>query len=268
MNDWLTATILGVVEGLTEFLPVSSTAHLLLAEKLLHLSGPVWESFTVLIQLGAILAVVALYFERLLKVALTLGSDAQSRRFAISVLVAFLPAAVIGAALHKVITGGFFENTRLICWALLAGGVVLLLIDRFPPRPRFFDATRYPVLTSLGIGFFQCLAIIPGTSRSGATIVGALLLRTDKRSAAEFSFFLAIPTMLGAFTLDLVKSRQEIAASHAWGLIAVGFLVSFVVGLAVVKGFIGFVGKHGLAPFAYWRIAVGVLGLVALGRGW
>ncbi len=268
MNDWLTAAVLGVVEGLTEFLPVSSTAHLLLAEKLLHVSGPVWESFTVLIQLGAILAVVALYFERLLKVVLTLGSDPQSRRFAISVLVAFLPAAVIGAALHKVITGGFFENTRLICWALLVGGVALWLVDRFAPRARYFDATRYPVLTSLGIGFFQCLAIIPGMSRSGSTIIGALLLRADKRSAAEFSFFLAIPTMVGAFTLDLIKSRQEIAASHAWGLIAVGFVVSFVVGLAVVKGFIGFVGKHGLSAFAYWRVAVGILGLIALSRGW
>ena len=268
MNEWLTAVILGVVEGLTEFLPVSSTAHLLLAEKLLGVSGPVWQSFTVLIQLGAILAVVALYFERLWKVAMTLGSDAQSRRFALSVMIASVPLAVLGAALHKVITGGFFENTWLICAALVLGGVVLLLIDRYPPRARYFDATRYPLLTSLGIGLFQCLAIIPGTSRSGATIVGALLLRTDKRSAAEFSFFLAIPTMVGAFTLDLVKNRQEIAASHAWGLIAVGFVVSFVVGLAVVKGFIGFVGKHGLSAFAYWRILAGLAGLIALSRGW
>jgi undecaprenyl-diphosphatase len=268
MNDWLTAVILGVVEGVTEFLPVSSTAHLLLAEKLLHVSGPVWESFTVLIQLGAILAVVALYFSRLLKVLLTLGSDPASRRFAISVLVAFLPAAVVGAALHKVITGGFFENTLLICSALVVGGVVLLLIERYPPQPKHFDAMQYPLLTSLGIGLFQCLAIIPGTSRSGATIVGALLLKTDKKSAAEFSFFLAIPTMAGAFTLDLIKSRHEIAASHAWGLIAVGFVVSFVVALVVVKSFIGFVSRHGLAPFAWWRIVIGFAGLAALLKGW
>lgn len=268
MNEWLTAVVLGIVEGLTEFLPVSSTAHLLLSEKLLGLSGPTWEAFTVLIQLGAILAVVALYFERLWKVAFSLGSDPASRRFALSVLVAFLPAAVVGATLHKVITGGFFENTTLICSALVLGGVVLLLIDRFPPSPRHFDAMRYPVLTSLGIGLFQCLAVIPGTSRSGATIVGALLLRTDKRSAAEFSFFLAIPTMVGAFALDLVKSRHEIAAAHAWGLIAVGFVVSFIVGLAVVKGFVGFVGKHGLSIFAYWRILIGAAGLIAVSRGW
>ena len=268
MSDWLNAVILGVVEGLTEFLPVSSTAHLLLSEKLLGVSGPQWEAFTVLIQLGAILAVVALYFEKLLKAVLTLPTDPNSRRFALSVLIAFLPAAVIGAALHKLITGDFFQNIKLICVALIVGGVGLLLIDRYAPRARNFDATRYPVLTSLGIGLFQCLAIIPGMSRSGSTIFGAMLLRCDKRSAAEFSFFLAIPTMVGAFTLDLVKNRQEIAASHAWGLIAVGFVVSFVVGLAVVKGFIGFVGKHGLSAFAYWRILAGLAGLIALSRGW
>jgi len=268
MSDWLTAAILGIVEGLTEFLPVSSTAHLLLAEKMLGVSGPVWESFTVLIQLGAILAVVALYFNKLMGVAFTLHTDPQSRRFALSVLVAFLPAAIIGAALHKVITGGFFENTRLICLALVFGGVGLWVIDRYAPRARHFDATRFPLLTSLGIGLFQCLAIIPGMSRSGSTIFGALLQRCDKRSAAEFSFFLAIPTMVGAFTLDLIKSRHEIAASHAWGLIAIGFVMSFVVGLIVVKGFIGFIGRYGLTPFVWWRVLVGVAGLIALAKGW
>jgi undecaprenyl-diphosphatase len=268
MSDWLNAVILGVVEGLTEFLPVSSTAHLLLAEKLLGASGPQWEAFTVLIQLGAILAVVALYFRRLLKVALTLHSDPDSRRFALSVLIAFLPAAVIGAALHKLITGSFFENIPLICAALVVGGLALWAIDRFAPRPRQHDAARYPLHTSLGIGLFQCLAIIPGMSRSGSTIFGALLLRCDRRSAAEFSFFLAIPTMVGAFALDLVKQRHEIAAAHAWGVIAIGFVVSFVVALAVVKGFIGFVGRYGLGPFMWWRVLVGLAGLIAVARGW
>jgi undecaprenyl-diphosphatase len=268
MSDWLNAVILGVVEGLTEFLPVSSTAHLLLSEKLLGVSGPQWEAFTVLIQLGAILAVVALYFEKLFKVALSLHSDPDSRRFAASVVIAFLPAAVIGAALHKLITGSFFENIHLICWALLIGGVALFLIDRYAPRPRHHDAARYPLSTSLGIGLFQCLAIIPGMSRSGSTIFGALLLRCDKKSAAEFSFFLAIPTMIGAFTLDLVKQRHEIAAAHAWGIIAIGFVVSFLVGLVVVKTFIGFIGRYGLAPFVWWRVLVGAAGLIALSRGW
>jgi undecaprenyl-diphosphatase len=268
MSDWLNAVILGVVEGLTEFLPVSSTAHLLLSEKLLGLSGPQWEAFTVLIQLGAILAVVALYFEKLLKVLLTLHTDQNSRRFALSVLIAFLPAAIIGAALHKLITGGFFENVKLICSALIIGGVGLFVIDRYAPRARHFDAMRYPILTSLGVGLFQCLAIIPGMSRSGSTIFGAMLLRCDKKSAAEFSFFLAIPTMIGAFTLDLIKQRHEIAEAHFWGPIAIGFAVSFVVGLVVVKGFIGFVGRYGLTPFVWWRLLVGAAGLIALARGW
>ncbi len=268
MNDWLAAVILGVVEGLTEFLPVSSTAHLLLAEKLLSVHGQVWETFTVLIQLGAILAVLLLYFSKLFKVLMTLGSDPMSRRFALSVLIAFLPAAVIGGALHKVITGGFFENVSLICWALLIGGFVLLAIDRFPPKPTHFDATRYPFLMSLGIGFFQCLSIIPGTSRSGATIVGAMLQRADKRSAAEFSFFLAIPTMTGAFVVQTWSARHDLAVGNAGGLIAVGFVVAFFSALAVVRTFIDFVGKRGLAPFAWWRIIVGAAGLIAVSRGW
>jgi undecaprenyl-diphosphatase len=268
MNDWLTAVILGLVEGLTEFLPVSSTAHLLLAEKLLGVGGPAWETFAVLIQLGAILAVVALYFQRLLKVVLTLGADPRSRHFALSVLVAFLPAAVIGAALHNVIKHVFFESLGLICWSLLIGGGVLLLIERVAPKPLHFDATRYPYLTSLGIGLAQCLAMIPGVSRSGATIVGALVLKADKRSAAEFSFFLAIPTMVGAFALDFWKSRHELAIGHALPLIAVGFVTAFVSGLVVVKLFIDFVGKRGLAPFAWWRIVVGAAGLIALARSW
>jgi undecaprenyl-diphosphatase len=268
MSDWLQAVILGLIEGLTEFLPVSSTAHLLLAEKLFGIGGPAWETFAVLIQLGAILAVVVLYFQRLMKVTLTLGSDPASRRFALSVLIAFLPAAVIGAALHNVIKQVFFENIGLICWSLLIGGIVLLLIDRFPPKPVHFDASRYPYLTSLGIGLAQCLAMIPGVSRSGATIVGAMLLKADKRSAAEFSFFLAIPTMVGAFALDFWKSRHELAIGNALPLIAVGFVTAFLSGLVVVKLFIDFVGKRGLAPFAWWRIVIGAAGLIALARGW
>jgi undecaprenyl-diphosphatase len=266
MNEWLMAVILGVVEGLTEFLPISSTAHLLLAGKLLGAVGGKWDAFTVLIQLGAILAVVVLYFERLWKVAITLDTP-QSRRFVLTVLVAFLPAGVVGVLVHHMLAD-WFHNTARICWALLIGGIVLLAIDRFHPKPTHFDAMRYPLLTALGIGMFQCLAVIPGASRSGSSIVGSMLLRVDKKSAAEFSFFLAIPTMLGAFVLDLAKQHHEIAAAHAWGLIAVGFVVSFVVALVVIRGFIGFVGKHGFGIFAWWRILVGAAGLIALSRGW
>jgi undecaprenyl-diphosphatase len=258
MSDWLAAVILGLIEGLTEFIPVSSTGHLILAKLALGLSAQ-WDTFIVVIQLGAILAVVAVYFQRLLKVLFGLPSDPAARKFAISVLIAFLPAVVIGAALHGLIKAAF-ENPSIICWALIVGGVVLLVIDRWSPKPRHFDAMKYPVLMSLGIGFFQCLAMIPGVSRSGATIVGAMLLGAEKKSAAEFSFFLAIPTMAGAFAFDLYKARHDLNMDQA-GLIAIGFVVAFFSGLLVVKTMINFVGKHGFAPFAAWRIVVGLAGL-------
>ena len=263
MHDWLMALVLGVVEGLTEFIPVSSTGHLILAKDALGLSGPSWDTFIVLIQLGAILAVVALYFGRLWKVLVTLPSDPQSRRFALSVAVAFLPAAVLGVALHDFIKRVLFESPGVICWSLIVGGVVLLALEFWKHRPKFDDATRYPLLTSLGIGFFQCLAMIPGVSRSGASIVGAMLMGGDKRSAAEFSFFLAIPTMAGAFAVDFWENRKTMDTHHL-GIIAVGFVVSFLVGLVVVKGLLGFVQKRGYWPFGVWRIAVGVAGLALL----
>ncbi|MDB5457222.1 MAG: undecaprenyl-diphosphatase [Caulobacter sp.] len=260
MPDWLIAIVLGLIEGLTEFIPVSSTGHLLLAKTALGLTDPAWDTFIVLIQLGAILAVVALYFQRLWAVVLKLPSDPAARRFALSLLIAFLPAVVLGVALHDTIKLILFESPALICWSLVIGGVVLLALDRWPPTPRLGDAMRYPLLTSLVIGLFQCLSMIPGVSRSGATIVGALLMRGDKRSAAEFSFFLAIPTMAGAFAYDLYKNRDAIDASHA-GLIGIGFLVSFLSGLIVIRAMLGFVAKRGFAPFAWWRIVVGVVGL-------
>jgi undecaprenyl-diphosphatase len=260
MPDWLVAIVLGLVEGLTEFIPVSSTGHLLLTKTAMGLTDPAWDTFIVLIQLGAILAVVALYFQRLWAVLVGLPTKPEARRFALSILIAFLPAVVLGFALHDFIKSVLFESPALICWSLLIGGFVLLALDRWPPTPRHGDAMNYPLLTSLGIGFFQCLSMVPGVSRSGATIVGALLLRGDKRSAAEFSFFLAIPTMVGAFAYDLYKSRDSIDASHA-GLIAIGFVTAFVSGMVVIKVMLDFVAKRGFAPFAWWRIVVGVVGL-------
>ncbi len=265
MNDWLTAGLLGLIEGATEFIPVSSTAHLLLAKEALGL-GPSWDTFVVLIQMGAILSVVALYFPRLWRVVVSLPTDAASRRFALSVLVAFVPAMVIGFALHDFIKKVLFESPLLICWSLIVGGVALLALDRWPPKARHFDAMRYPLLMSLVIGFFQCLAMIPGVSRSGASIAGGLLSGGDKRSAAEFSFFLAIPTMAGAFAYDLYKSKDHLTASQG-GLIAVGFIVAFLSGLVVVKVLLDFVARRGFAPFAWWRIAVGLIGLVLIYRG-
>ena len=263
MHDWLMAVVLGLIEGLTEFLPVSSTGHLILAKDALGLTGASWDTFIVLIQLGAILAVVVLYFARLWKVLVTLPTDPQSRRFALSVIVAVLPATVIGLGLHHYIKTVLFESPQLICWSLIVGGVVLWALDRFEPKARHTDAMRYPLWTSLGIGLFQCLAMIPGTSRSGATITGALLMGGDKRSAAEFSFFLAIPTMLGAFAVDFWENRKSLDTHHL-DIIAVGFVVSFIVGLIVVRGLLGFVQKRGYWPFAVWRIVVGALGLIFL----
>ncbi len=263
MHDWLMAVLLGVIEGLTEFIPVSSTGHLILAKDALGLQGASWDTFIVLIQLGAILSVVVLYFSRLWKVLVTLPSDPQSRRFALSILVAFLPAVAAGLLLHDFIKKVLFESPGLICWSLIGGGVVLLALDFWKHRPRFTDAMRYPLWASLLVGVFQCLSLVPGVSRSGSSIVGGLLAGGDKRSAAEFSFFLAIPTMTAAFAYDLYKNKDTLTFDQI-DLIAIGFIVSFLSGLVVVKTMLGFVQKRGYWPFGVWRIAVGVLGLVLL----
>lgn len=257
------AVVLGLVEGVTEFIPVSSTGHLLLAKSVLGLSDEPWDTFIVMIQLGAILAVVALYFSRLWRVVLDLpGRDPGARRFTLSVLLAFLPAAVVGLLLHDFIKTVLF-NPVVVCVSLIVGGVALIALERWAPRPREYNAMAFTPRMALGVGLWQCLSVIPGVSRSGATIVGGLLMGADKRAAAEFSFFLAIPTMVGAFSLDFWESRHLLTGSIL-GLIAIGFMVSFLSGLFVVRAMLGFVTRHGFTPFAWWRIAVGALGLVAL----
>ncbi|BDA86900.1 undecaprenyl-diphosphatase 1 [Aureimonas sp. SA4125] len=257
------ATILGFLEGLTEFIPVSSTGHILLAGHFLGFHSKA-GTFEVLIQLGAVLAVLSVYFAKIWQLVVTLPSSPRSRHFVTGVLLAFLPAAIVGAFAHDFIKTVLFESPTTICVALLVGGIILLLIDRRTVTPIHTEITDYPLSLCLKIGLFQCLAMIPGTSRSGATIAGALLMGTDKRSAAEFSFFLAMPTMAGAFALDLYKNRNVLSADDL-SLIVIGFAVSFVVALFVVKYLLDFVSRHGFAPFAWWRIAVGSLGLVALG---
>jgi undecaprenyl-diphosphatase len=256
------ALILGVVEGITEFLPVSSTAHLLLVGKLLGFEND-GKAFEVLIQFGAILALLSVYAGRLWRLAVALPSDPVTRRFALGVIIAFLPAAILGVLFHGFITRVMFESVTLISIMLILGGVVLLFIDRLPVTPRYSNIMTYPLGICLGIGLFQTLSLIPGVSRSGATIVGAMLLGSDKRAAAEFSFFLAMPTMLGAFVYDLWKNIDVIDAGSA-GIIAIGFIAAFVSALIVVKTFLGFVSRHGFALFGWWRIVVGVLGLVAV----
>jgi undecaprenyl-diphosphatase len=266
MSDAIRAVILGIVEGVTEFLPVSSTGHLLLAERFFDLGeGNFWKSFAVLIQLGAILAIVAIYFIKLWRVALGMFSKPDDRRFVIGLLVAFLPAAVIGAAAGGYIKA-FLFNPWVVCFSLIVGGAILLWVDQLDLDPHQHDATTFPLPMYLTIGFAQCLAMIPGVSRSGASIVAAMLLGADKRAAAEFSFFLAIPTMVGAFAYDLYKSRADMTSDHL-GLIAIGFAVSFVTALIVVKTFLNYVTRHGFMLFAWWRVIVGTLGLVALAMG-
>ena len=260
--DFFSALILGLLEGLTEFIPVSSTAHLLLASHFLGFRTT-GNTFPVLIQLGAILAILLVYFRRLLDIALTLPSSERSRWFVLSIFVGFLPAAVIGAIAHDFIKAVLFESPVLICYVLIGGGIILLAVDRLKLKPRYFDAMAYPLPLAFKIGLCQCVAMIPGTSRSGATIVGALLMGTDKRSAAEFSFFLAMPTMVGAFALDLYKYRNELNMDDA-ALIGVGFVAAFVSGLIVVRSLLAFVSRRGYAPFAWWRIIIGVAGLAGL----
>ena len=258
----ISALILGLIEGLTEFIPVSSTAHVLLAGHFLGFKSP-GNTFAVLIQLGAILAILLVYFQRLLAIAMALPSSEKARRFVLSILLAFLPAALIGAVAHGFIKSVLFETPMLICIVLIAGGIILYAIDRLPLKPIYRDVMDYPPSLALKIGLCQCLAMIPDTSRSGATIAGALLMGTDKRSAAEFSFFLAMPTMLGAFTLDLYKNRDALDFNDV-SLIAIGFVAAFLAALVVVRSLLNFVSNRGFAPFAVWRIVVGCAGLIGL----
>ncbi|MCQ0986760.1 undecaprenyl-diphosphate phosphatase [Jiella marina] len=263
--DWaayVDAAILGIVEGLTEFLPVSSTGHILLLGHFLGFQSTA-RTFEVVIQLGAILAILIVYFTRLWQLFITLPSDPKSRRFVLGILIAFLPAAVAGVIAHDFIKRVLFETPMVICIALIVGGVLLLVIDRVPRKVFYRDVMDYPLSLCLKIGLFQCLALIPGTSRSGATIAGSLLMGTDKRSAAEFSFFLAMPTMVGAFTYDLLKNRDALSMDD-FGLIAVGFVLAFVSALLVVRTLLDFVSRHGFAPFAWWRIGVGTVGIILL----
>lgn len=265
--DLFKAAILGVVEGLTEFLPVSSTGHLLLLGRFFGFDDDAFgKTFVVLIQLGAILAILSIYFARLWRIAIGMFSDPAARRFVLGVLIAFLPAAVIGAAAYSFIKGVLF-NPWVVCFTLIAGGAVLLWVDQLDLTPRYHDATTFTLPMYLGIGIFQCFAMIPGVSRSGATIVSAMFMGADKRSAAEFSFYLAMPTMAGAFAYDLYKNIGQMTANNT-AIVAVGFAASFIAGWIVVKSFLDYVSRHGFGLFAWWRVIVGSLGLIGLALGW
>lgn len=257
LQTYLEAALLGVIEGLTEFLPVSSTGHLILFGDLLGFSGPPGKVFEVAIQMGSILAVCVVYFGRLWGVLIDLPWSAEARRFVIVILVAFLPAMVLGAGLHGIIKTYLFSPS-VVCAALVVGGVAILLIERMNHRSTFRRIEEFPLPLAIKVGFMQCVAMVPGVSRSGATIMGALLLGVRRETAAEFSFFLAIPTMFGATAYDLFKNRDALSLDDM-SLIAVGFVLAFVSGLLVVKTLVGFVGRHGFSVFGWYRIVVGLV---------
>ena len=260
MQTWQ-VILLGLIEGATEFIPVSSTGHVLLAGHFLGFRSP-GKTFEVLIQLGAILAILSVYAWKIIRLIIDLPSDPRTRRFVLGVIVAFLPAAVIGAIMHGWIKV-LFEVPIVICVALIVGGIILLAVDRMRFETKYNDVMDYPLWTSFAIGLCQCVAMIPGVSRSGSTIVGAMLLGADKRSAAEFSFFLAMPTMAGAFAYDLYKNWKTLDTNDVT-MIALGFVVSFFAALVVVRFLLDYVSRHGFALFGWWRIIVGGIGLGAL----
>ena len=260
MDSIVTAIILGIVEGVTEFIPVSSTGHLILATELLGFDADKWATFNVVIQLGAILAVVVQYWRTFWAVGWgVLRLEPISLRFLRNLLAAFLPSAVLGLAIKDQIDM-MLGSPSIVAWALIAGGVAILAIERIAKPGPPTGIGQLPLKQALGVGLAQCVSMIPGVSRSGATIMGALAMGIERRTAAEFSFFLAVPTMLGASTLELLDNRAELAsgAGVGWAQIAVGFAVAFVVALAVIKVFVAYVSRAGFAPFAWYRIVAGV----------
>ncbi len=249
--------LLGILEGLTEFLPVSSTGHLILAGHWLEFASTPGRVFEVFIQLGAIMAICVLYVHKLWQTLIALPKERRAQQFALSVLVAFLPAALLGVLAHDTIKTILFHPVPVAC-ALILGGVVMILVERFHLPTRFEQADTLPLKTAFLIGCFQTLALVPGVSRSGATIIGARYLGLDRKAAAEFSFFLAIPTMVGAVVYDISKNADALNAA-AWDGMLAGFISAFLTALLVVRWLIAFVSRHSFAPFGYYRIALGLL---------
>ena len=264
----LIAIILGIVEGVTEFIPVSSTGHLILATELLGFDAHKWAAFNVIIQLGAILAIVVLYWRTFWAVLEGLfKGQAMSWRFVRNIVIGFVPSAVLGFLLINNVEA-LLGNAEVVAWALILGGVAILAIERWAKPGQIVGVAEMPLKTVIGVGIIQCLSMIPGVSRSGATILGGLSLGVERRTAAEFSFFLAIPTMLGATTLEMARHHDTLIAGAGdvgLGTVAVGFVVSFIVAIVVVKAFVAYISRHGFAPFAWYRIVVGIAALAWLG---
>jgi len=258
------ALLLGLIEGMTEFLPVSSTGHLILFGDILGFQGPPGKTFEISIQLGAILAICCLYRAKLAATASGLiRRENKDWRFAMGILLAFLPAMFFGALFHEFIKEKLF-NPHSVSIALIIGGIVILLVERLKPIPRYHTFEEFSLPLCFKIGLCQCLALIPGTSRSGATIIGALLLGADRKAATEFSFFLAIPTMFAATVFDLYGNRHSLSFDNMQ-LIAVGFITAFISALIVVRWVVAYISRHGFTPFAIYRIILGSLMLYLLG---
>jgi len=260
------AALLGVVQGLTEFLPVSSTAHLLIGQRLLGYEDP-GGVFVVMIQLGSILAVMWLYRSTIVRVASGLPTSAEARRFALMILIAFLPAVVAGAFFADFVQTVLYESVRVYAWTFILGGLVMLGVERARPVATVHRVDETPLPRAAAIGVCQTLALVPGLSRSGATIIGGLLAGLDRPAAAEFSFFLAMPTMVAAFVYSLLKIQGQFAQGQAVE-IGIGFVTAFLAALVVVKPFLAVVTRVGFVPFAWYRIGVGVLLLAASAAGW
>lgn len=262
----LVVIILGIVEGVTEFLPVSSTGHLILANALLGYDPETWKVFNIVIQLGAMLAVVVLYWRTFLAVITGLiKREPGAVAFVRNVLIAFLPAAILGLAIHKQIEA-MLGSAEIVSVALIVGGIAILIIEKTVKEGSIASVSAIPWQKALLIGVFQCLAMIPGVSRSGATILGALSIGVERRTAAEFSFFLALPTMAGATTLELYTNRHDLGPIGL-DLIGLGFVVSFIVAVVVIKAFLAIITRRGFGPFAWYRILVGGAALAWLTLG-
>ncbi len=263
MGDLITAILLGIVEGITEFLPVSSTGHLILATELMGYAAEKWAVFNIAIQPGAILAIVVLYWRTFWSAFIGLFRwDPESVAFVRNLLIAFIPAVVLGLAFGDAIEL-MLENATIVAWALIIGGVAILVVEKLARTTDVGGVANVSAKTAIGVGLVQCIAMIPGVSRSGATILGAMSMGVDRKTAAEFSFFLALPTLTGATVLQLVKHRAELTPDD-FGLIGVGLVVSFVVAWIVVKAFLAVVTRYGFAPFAWYRIIAGTAALIWL----
>ncbi len=256
------AVFLGIIEGLTEFIPVSSTGHLILIEDLLGFQGPPGKTFEIIIQLGAILAICWLYRHKIISVLMGLTKEKKEQKFALNIIAAFIPAMILGVLLHGFIKRVLF-SPYVVSTSLIVGGIIILIIESRTRKIYCNSIDELSLKKSGFIGLFQCLAMIPGVSRSGATIMGSLLLGVERKAATEFSFFLAIPTMFAATIFDIYKNLDVLSFDN-FQIIAIGFISAFLAALLVVKKLINFVGTHGFKPFAYYRIAIGVIMLALL----